>query len=80
MAQSMEAKVVEQFWQLCWVNAAANRFVIDLAQISDNVTFTTQGGSFVNTPANRLSSGLAWMLTQARSKEGGMQLQTEDSR
>jgi hypothetical protein len=59
----MEAKVVEQFWQLCWVDAAANCFAIDLAQISDDITFTTQGGSFVNTLANCLSGRLAWMLT-----------------
>ena len=80
MAQSMEAEVVEQFWQLCWVDTVADRFTIDLAQISDDVTFTTQGKSFVNNSANRLSGGLAWMLTRARSKEGGMQLQTVDGR
>jgi hypothetical protein len=74
MAQSMEAEVVEQFWQLCWVDIVADRFTIDLAQISDDVTFTTRGESFVTNPANRPSNGLAWMLRQARSKEGGMQL------
>ncbi|KAH6643244.1 hypothetical protein C7974DRAFT_431476 [Boeremia exigua] len=67
MAQSMQAEVVEQFWQLCWVNTAADRFSIDLAQISDDVTFTTQGMSFVSNLANSL-------------KEGGMQLQTADGR
>jgi hypothetical protein len=77
MAQSMET---EQFWQLCWVDMVADRFTIDLAQISDDVTFTTRGESFVTNPANRLSNGLAWMLRQARSKEGGMQLQTADGR
>ena len=55
----MEAEVVEQFWQLCWVDTVADRFTIDLAQISDDVTFTTQGKSFVNNSANRLSGGLA---------------------
>jgi hypothetical protein len=77
MAQSMET---EQFWQLCWVDMVADRFTIDLAQISDDVTFTTRGESFVTNPANRLSNGLAWMLRQARSEEGGMQLQTADGR
>jgi hypothetical protein len=77
MAQSMET---EQFWQLCWVDMVADRFTIDLAQISDDVTFTTRGESFVTNPANRLSNGLAWMLRQALSEEGGMQLQTADGR
>jgi superfamily II DNA helicase RecQ len=80
MAQSMQAEVVEQFWQLLWVDVVADRFAIDLAQIVDDVTFTTRGESFVTNPANRLSDGLAWMLRQARSKEGGMQLQTVDGR
>lgn len=62
MAQSMQAEVVEQFWQLLWVDDVADRFAIDLTQIVDDVTFTTRGGSFVTTPANRLSDGLAWML------------------
>jgi hypothetical protein len=65
MAQSMEAEVVERFWQLCWVDAAADCFAINLVQVLDDVTFTMQGKSFVNNPANNLSGGLAWMLTQA---------------
>lgn len=80
MAQSIQAEVVEQFWQLLWVDVVADRFAINLAQIVDDVTFTTRGESFVTNPANRLSDGLAWMLRQARSKEGGMQLQTVDGR
>ena len=59
MAQSMQAEVVEQFWRLCWVDTVADRFAIDLARISDDVTFTTRGKSFVNNPANCLSGGLA---------------------
>jgi hypothetical protein len=34
--------------------------------------------SFINYPANRLANRLAWMLSQARSKLGGKQLQTLD--
>jgi superfamily II DNA helicase RecQ len=80
MAQSMQAEVVEQFWQLLWVDVVADRFTIDLGKIVDDVTFTTRGESFVTNPANRLSNRLAWMLRQARSKKGGMQLQTVDGR
>jgi superfamily II DNA helicase RecQ len=76
MAQSMEAELVERFWQLCWVDNVADRFAIDLEQITDDVTFTTRGKSFVTTAGNGLSEGLAWMLKQARSTEGGMRLQT----
>jgi hypothetical protein len=36
--------------------------------------------SFINHPANCLADGLAWMLSQARSKPGGKQLQTSDGR
>lgn len=78
MAQSMEAELVEQFWQLCWVDDVANCFAINLAQITDDVTFTTRGKSFVTTASNELSRGLAWMLKQARSTAGSMQLQTLD--
>jgi hypothetical protein len=63
MAQSIEAEVVEQFWQLLWVDSIADRFAIDLAQTIDDVTFTTRGESFVTHPANRLSGGLAWPPT-----------------
>jgi superfamily II DNA helicase RecQ len=80
MAQSMLAEVVERFWQLCWVDAVADRFTITLAQVVDDVTFTKRGKSFVSNPANGLSNGLTWMLTKARSKESGMQLQTRDGR
>ena len=37
----MQAKVVEQFWQLCWVDTVADCFAINLAWILDDVTFTT---------------------------------------
>jgi len=78
MAQSIEAEVEDKFWQMCWVDCRADRFTVDLAQIQDDVTFTTRGRSFVTTPGNRLSGGLAWMLTRARSTESGMRLQTSD--
>jgi hypothetical protein len=80
MAQSMESELVERFWQLCWVDDVAERFIIDLAQVTDDVTFTTRGKSFVTTAGNGLSEGLAWMLNRARSTIGGMQLQTLDGR
>jgi hypothetical protein len=80
MAQDMQAEVEAQFWELCWVDQTANRFIVDLTQVVDDLTFTTRGISFINHPANRLSDGLAWMLSQARSKPGGEQLQTSDSR
>ena len=51
---------------------------MDLAQIQDDVTFTTWGRLFVTTPGNRLSNGLAWMLKRARGIESGMRLQTLD--
>jgi hypothetical protein len=54
MAQSIEA---EQFWQLCWVDMVADRFTIDLAQISDDVMFTTRGESFVTNPATVCLTG-----------------------
>jgi hypothetical protein len=59
MAQSMESELVERFWQLCWVDDVAERFTIDLAQVTDDVTFTTRGKSFVITAGNGLSEGLA---------------------
>ncbi|RYO53227.1 hypothetical protein AA0116_g10114 [Alternaria tenuissima] len=80
MAQSMEAEAEDTFWQMCWVNCIADRFTVDLAQIQDDVTFTTRGRSFVTAPGNRLSDGLAWMLKRARSTESGMRLQTSDGR
>jgi hypothetical protein len=80
MAQSMEAEVEDTFWQMCWVDCVADRFTVDLAQIQDDVTFTTRGRSFVTTPGNRLSDGLAWMLKRARGTESGMRLQTSDGR
>jgi hypothetical protein len=79
-AQSMEAELVERFWQLCWADNVADRFAIDLEQVTDDVTFTTRGKSFVTTAGNGLSGGLAWMLKQARRTEGGMRLQTSDGR
>jgi superfamily II DNA helicase RecQ len=78
MAQDIQAEVEAQFWELCWVDQAADRFTIDLTQVVDDLTFTTRGMSFINHPANRLADGLAWMLSQARSKPGGKQLQTSD--
>ena len=78
MAQSMEAELVERFWQLCWVDNVGDRFTIRLEQVTDDVTFTTRGKSFVTTASNDLSQGLAWMLGRARSTEGGMRLQTPD--
>jgi hypothetical protein len=62
------------------VDDVADCFAIDLAQITDDVTFTTRGKSFVTTASNELSRGLAWMLKQARSTAGSMQLQTLDGR
>ena len=59
MAQSIEAELVERFWQLCWVDDVADFFAINLAQITDDVTFTTQGKSFVTTASNGLSGGLS---------------------
>jgi hypothetical protein len=59
MAQSIEAKLVEMFWRMCWVDNAAKRFAIDLTQITDDVTFTTRGKSFVTTASNSLSNRLA---------------------
>jgi hypothetical protein len=59
MAQSIEAKLVEMFWRMCWVDNAAEHFAIDLMQITDDVTFTTQGKSFVTTAGNSLSDRLA---------------------
>jgi hypothetical protein len=76
----MESELVERFWQLCWVDDVAERFIIDLAQVTDDVTFTTRGKSFVITAGNGLSEGLAWILNRARSTVGGMQLQTSDGR
>jgi hypothetical protein len=55
----MESELVERFWQLCWVDDVAERFTIDLAQVTDDVTFTTRGKSFVITAGNGLSEGLA---------------------
>jgi hypothetical protein len=74
MAQSMESELVERFWQLCWVDDVAERFTIDLAQVTDDVIFITRGKSFVITAGNGLLEGLAWMLNRARSTVGGMQL------
>ncbi|CAE7173591.1 RecQ family helicase [Pyrenophora teres f. teres] len=78
MAQSMEAELEESFWQMCWVDNPASRLTVNLAQIQDDMTFTTRGWSFVTAPSNGLSDGLAWMLQRARSTEGGMRLQTSD--
>jgi hypothetical protein len=50
---------------MCWVDNTAERFAIDLTQITDNITFTTQGKSFVTTAGNSLSNRLAWMLKRA---------------
>ena len=55
MAQSMEAELVERFWQLCWVDNVGDRFTIRLEQVTDDVTFTTRGKSFVTTASNNLS-------------------------
>ncbi|KAK1919463.1 hypothetical protein P3342_013202 [Pyrenophora teres f. teres] len=33
MAQSMEAKLEESFWQMCWVDDPASRLTVNLAQI-----------------------------------------------
>jgi superfamily II DNA or RNA helicase len=80
MARDIVAEAVEQFWQLCWVEAVTDRFTINLAQIVDDISFTTRGRSFVNDPANGLCDGLAWMLARARKRDGGMKLQTVDGR
>ncbi|KAL6162866.1 hypothetical protein ACJQWK_10470 [Exserohilum turcicum] len=53
MAQSMEAELEDKFWQLCWVDDAAERFLINLATIQDDITFTTRGKSFVTTHGGR---------------------------
>ncbi len=78
IAQSIEAKVENKFQQMCQVNYIANRFTVDLAQIQDNVTFTTQSRSFITTLGNRLLGRLAQMLLRARSTESGMRLQTSN--
>lgn len=59
MAQSIEAELVERFWQLCWVDDTAERFAINLAHVTDDVIFTIKGKSFVTTARNNLSGGLA---------------------
>lgn len=78
IAQSILAKVVERFQQLCQVNTITDRFTITLTQVVDDVTFTKRGKSFVSNPANGLSNRLTQMLTKAQSKKSSMQLQTRD--
>jgi hypothetical protein len=80
MAQSIIADVSKQLWSLLWVQRMEDRLVIDLAQIQDGMSFTRHGMSFVSRTSNKLTHGLAWMLQRARSEEGGMRLQTLDSR
>jgi hypothetical protein len=55
-----------------------DQFTIKLEEVVDDVTFTKQGMSFVESPGNRLAGGLRWMLTQAATTEGGRRLQRAD--
>ncbi|KAK1920510.1 hypothetical protein P3342_008271 [Pyrenophora teres f. teres] len=57
MAQSMEAELEESFWQMCWVDDPASRLTVNLAQIQDDMTFTTRGWSFVTAPATACRMG-----------------------
>ncbi|KAF1359100.1 hypothetical protein EJ07DRAFT_122194, partial [Lizonia empirigonia] len=65
-------------WELCWVDNEEERFAIDLKQIVDDVTFTKRDTSFVDVPSNKLENGLAWMLTRARTVDGGLRLRRAD--
>jgi superfamily II DNA helicase RecQ len=76
MAQSIITDVSQQLWSLLWVRNTEDRFFIDLAKIEDDMANTVHGMSFVTEAKNELTSGLKWVLTRARSEEGGMQLQT----
>ncbi len=79
IAQSIEAKIENKFQQMCQVNYIANRFTVDLAQIQDNVIFTTQSRSFITTLGNYLLGRLAQILLRARSTKSSIQLQTSNS-
>jgi superfamily II DNA helicase RecQ len=78
MAQGLVADTTEMLWALCWVEHVQERFTVDLGRVVDDVSFTKRGMSFVDSPGNKLSDGLRWMLKQADNTEGGRRLQRRD--
>jgi hypothetical protein len=77
MAQDVVAEAERMLWQeLLWVAQPSERFEISLDQITDDVTFTRRGESFITRRDNRLHDGLKWMLTWARQREPGRRMQS----
>jgi hypothetical protein len=74
MAQSIITDVSQQLWSLLWVRNIEDRFFINLVKIEDDIANIVHGMSFVIEAKNKLTSGLTWVLTRARSEEGSMRL------
>jgi superfamily II DNA helicase RecQ len=77
MARDIVAETERMLWQeLLWVAQGSERFAISLDQVTDDVTFTRRGESFITRRDNGLNNGLEWMLTWARQREPGQKMQS----
>jgi superfamily II DNA helicase RecQ len=80
MARDIVSEAAEMLWQeLLWAAEPAERFVVKLDKIVDDVTFTKRGISFVNRKENGLSGGLEWMLHRVMQTTASQQLRSSDS-
>jgi superfamily II DNA helicase RecQ len=80
MARDIVSEAADRLWQeLLWAADPAERFIVKLDRIVDDVTFTRRGTSFVNREENGLSGGLEWMLHRVMQTAAGQQLLSGDS-
>jgi len=79
MARDMVMEAEDTLWQeLLWVADRAERFIVKLDKIVDDVTFTRRGMSFVTGEENGLDGGLEWMLNRVMQTAEGQKLRSSD--
>jgi superfamily II DNA helicase RecQ len=75
MARDIVSEAADMLWQeLLWAADPAERFLVKLDKIIDDVTFTKRGVSFVNRDENSLNGGLEWMLRRVIQTDGAQKL------
>lgn len=79
MARDIVKDAEDVLWQeLLWTADPAERFVVKLEKIIDDMTFTKRGMSFVGREENGLNAGLEWMLYRVMQTAEGQKLRQRD--
>lgn len=81
MARDIITEAEDVLWQEpLWVSDPAERFMIKLDDIVDDVTFTKHGASFVTRPENGFGNGLESTLRRALQSSAGRKLRSTSGR